>query len=260
MVFNKNISGFDNEFEFAASLVNKKINELNPLFENLILDLYGEIDKNSCINCFVDLNKQKTDIIININGIKKRISIKKGVKNSVHVESIYDFVEFLKSLQIKDEIIDIYLKYHFADGTNDGTGVNRISAVDYKKINQEQIDKLNLELNKVEILEQIISRFLILGRNSIEPIDAIIYGVNDDFIWILTEDIIKVVLSKKNCYSTAVHFGPLTVQPQNRCLNGNKKYEKERFNIQVKWYNLCDDIIENMNNNCVLKAGINQCF
>ena len=58
----------------------------------------------------------------------------------------------------------------------------------------------------------------------------------------------KTHLIPKNTYSSAVHFGPLTVQPLDRCLNRNKKYESKRFSIQVKWYNLVDDIIENMNN------------
>ena len=41
-------------------------------------------------------------------------------------------------------------------------------------------------------------------------------------------------------------FSVLTVQPKNRCLNYNSKYEKDRFCIQIKLYNLFDNIIENM--------------
>ena len=38
----------------------------------------------------------------------------------------------------------------------------------------------------------------------------------------------------------------LFVQPQNRCLNYNKKYENTRYNVQIKWYALFDDILENL--------------
>lgn len=79
--------------------------------------------------------------------------------------------------------------------------------------------------------------------------------MNDDFIWIKKEDIIKVILSKKDVYSSAVHFGPLTIQPLYRCLNYNPKYDKRRFCVQVKWYNLADDIIEFMNNRYMVKSG-----
>lgn len=58
-------------------------------------------------------------------------------------------------------------------------------------------------------------------------------------------------MSKKDNYSTAVHLGPMTIQPKNRCLNHNPKYEKDRYCIQVKWYNLFDDIIENKNNKII---------
>ena len=40
----------------------------------------------------------------------------------------------------------------------------------------------------------------------------------------------------------------MVCQPKNRCLNYNTKYEKDRFCIQIKWYSIFDDIIENMNN------------
>lgn len=45
------------------------------------------------------------------------------------------------------------------------------------------------------------------------------------------------------------------MQPLDRCLNRNKKYEAKRFSIQVKWYNLVDDIIENMNNKVMEESG-----
>ena len=57
-------------------------------------------------------------------------------------------------------------------------------------------------------------------------IDAIIFGTKNDFLWIKKEEII---LSKKDVYSTGVHFGPLSIQPMDRCLNHNEKYEKKDF-------------------------------
>ena len=76
--------------------------------------------------------------------------------------------------------------------------------------------------------------------SDLEKIEAV-YGIKK-------EDIINIILSKKDVYSTGVHFGPLSIQPMDRCLNHNEKYEKKRFCVQVKWYNLADDIIECMNN------------
>lgn len=62
------------------------------------------------------------------------------------------------------------------------------------------------------------------------------------------EQIEEIILSKKDVYSTAVHFGALTCQPKNRCLNYNPLYEKDRFCVQIKWYSIFDNIIEYLSN------------
>lgn len=244
-----NITGVDNEFEFVKYLNGKKISELNPLFRDLIDKLYPLELETSIIKSWRNHYNQKTDVFIRINGVMKGISIKKGMKNSVHVERITDFIDFLKFNNVPREIILEYLKYHYADGTTNGKGEKRLSAEEYKLNNQASIDKINLFFNNNDILKEAIDRFVIKGNNSDYYIDAIIYGEVNDFIWSTREDIRNIILNKKDCYSTAVHFGPLTCQPKNRCLNYNAKYEKDRFCIQIKWYSIFDDILENMNNN-----------
>lgn len=163
------------------------------------------------------------------------------------MEGISSFIHFLIENHVKREAIIEYLKYHYGDGTTNGTGVKRISATEYKQKYQEQIDMINEEFNQKELLLKAIDRFVLSGSYSDITIDGILFGVRDDFIWIKREDIIKLILAKRSTYSTGVHFGPLTVQPLDRCLNYNPKYEKQRFCVQIKWYNLADDIIQIMN-------------
>lgn len=251
MVFNKDISGINNEIEFVNYLNNKKIFELNPMFYSFIEDLFIDLNNEYVITCWKNTKPQKTDIFICINNTTKNISIKKGIKNSVHVERISDFVHFLIENNIDREIIIEYLKYQYADGTTNGTGKIRLSATEYKKSNQNKIDLINKHFNKKDIIENVVNRFILKGKNSDEEIDAIIYGIVEDFIWIKSKDIKKTIISKKDEYSTGVHFSSLTIQPMDRCLNKNVKYNSKRFCVQVKWYNLCDDIIYNMNNKIV---------
>lgn len=253
--FNKNINGFQNELEICNELNGKYVSSLNPMFRDFINDLFGNIDDNLLISARLDESNKKYDIIISINNVEKFISIKKGIKNSVHVEGISDFIHFLIQNGIERKIILEFLKYHYADGSTNGTGVKRLSVNEYKLNNQEQIDKINEVINEEKILKEATERFVLKGNKSTKSIDALLFGVKDDFIWIKSKDIIKVILSKKDIYSTAVHFGPLTVQPLDRCLNYNPKYEKRRFCIQVKWYNLVDDIIEMMNKNYMHESG-----
>lgn len=250
-----NINGFDNEFEFVKYLNGKRIRELNPMMREIIDELYPYFDDDSIIKCWRNHYKQKSDIFIRINGLIKGVSIKKGIKNSVHAESVGSFIRFLRENNVDDTIINEYLKYHYADGSIDGTGLERISADEYKINNQDSIDRINIAFNKRKLLEAAIHRFVIKGTNSIYCIDALIYGEVDNFVWVTKNDIVNMILSKKDIYSTAVHFGPMTCQPKARCLNRNYKYEQDRFFIQIKWYSLFDDIFEYMNNKLLKNAN-----
>lgn len=249
MAFNKEINGFQNEIEIRNELNRKYFSELNPMYKSFIEAIFENVKDEDFILCWVDFTKKKYDIVISINCKEKYVIIKKGIKNSVHVEGISSFIHFLIENGIQREIIIEYLKYHYANGSTNGTGKERVSAEVYKKENQEKIDKINTFLNNEKLLIKAAERFILKGRNSNKYIDVLLFGVSDDFIWIKREDIIKVILEKKNSYSSAVHFGPLTIQPVDRCLNYNPKYEKRRLCVQLKWYNLADDIIENMNDN-----------
>ena len=242
------INGLDNEYEFVKYLNKKKICELNPMFYDLIKSLFPLEDESSAISCWRNHYKQKSDIFVKINNTMKGISIKKGMKNSFHVERISDFINFLIENNIEKEYVIEYLKYHYADGTTNGKGKVRLSAEQYRKDNQTNIDLLNLRLNNKNMLIKALERFVIKGKNSEFCVDAIIHGEVNDFVWILKEDIIKIVLDKLSNSCAAVHFGPMIIQTKNRCLNYNSKYEKDRYLIQVKWYTLYDYIIENMNN------------
>ncbi len=253
------ISGEENEFTFVQYLNGKKISMLNPMFKDLIDELFPLENEDSIIKCWKNHLKQKSDIFIKINNKIKGISIKKGSRNSVHVERISDFIHFLIENNVKKDTIIEYLKYHYADGSTNGKGLKRLSASEYKKENQKKIDEINKEFNNEKIIKAAIDRFIIKGNNSDYYIDAIIYGEADNFVWITTNDIVNIILSKKDVYSTPVHFGSITCQPKNRCLNYNSLYEKDRFCVQMKWYSLFDDIIENMNNKVMNNAEKYNC-
>jgi len=248
MAFNKNINGIRNELQFVKYLNKRKVNELNPMFEALISTLFQNIKESDEIICSKIEGDSKGDIIIRIDREYKIISIKKGIKNSVHLETLENFISFLKYYRVEEEIINKYLKYHYADGTIDGSGANRITVAEYKESHQDEIDKINEKINSKFLLHRAAYRFVFKGIQHHKEIDALIFGVVEDFIWATRDELETIILSKINEYSTGVHMGPLSIQPWNRCINKNTKYEKCRHYVQVKWYNLADDIILIMNN------------
>lgn len=127
-----------------------------------------------------------------------------------------------------------------------GSGTIRMSSQDYYFNHKEDIQEINDFFNKEEFIKKAIDRFVLYGNNSNIPIDAIIYGVVNDFVWITRDEIINIHIKHKYISKTGLSIGGLFYQPMNRCLNYNSKYEKERHCIQLKWYHLSDDIIETM--------------
>lgn len=248
-MFDNSIDGFQNEKDIVNYLNGKFVKELHPLFYDVIQKLYSNVNRNDKVFSYIDDNMKKFGIIIKINNITRRISVKKGINNSVHLKNISDFISFLINLGIEKDIIILYLKYHYADGTTNGSGLKRMAVKDYKLNHMYEIDKINMAINKPSILNKVIYRFVLQGRNSKIPIDGLIYGTVNDFIFITSYDIIKIIKSKMDNYSTGVHFGCLYCQPQTRNLNRNPRYEKNRYCVQIKWYSIFDDIIEYLNNN-----------
>lgn len=241
------VNGLENERYFFRYLNGKKIRMLNPAFSDLIYSLYENVDQNARIKCKIDYNKKKYDLVIEINNCIKKISIKKGINNSVHAEGISSFIHFLIDSGVDKNIIIEYLKYHYADGTTNGSGSQRMSINEYKMNNQDKIDEINKAINNKYVLKRAINRFVLQGKNSNECIDAIIYGTVNDFMFLLKEEIIEIILSQKDIYSTGVHFANLYCQPMTRNLNNNPKYEKKRYCVQIKWYSIFDDIVKYMN-------------
>ena len=250
MPFNNSKNGFQNEDDFVKELNNKKINNLSFDLQLFISDIFYSINDNDFVKCYKNNELQKYDIVLEINNRIKRISIKKGVKNSVHNEPITEMIHFLIENRMPKEMMINFLKYHYADETTNGSGTRRMSILEYKTIHQKEIDEINFFINSnKKFLYKAIDRFVIKGRNSKYKIDAIIYGIPEDFIWIKRKDIYHILISKRENYSTSIHFSNLTYQPLDRNLKYNPRYEKDRFISQIKWYNISDDIIENMNNN-----------
>ena len=238
------INGYDNEYAFVKLFNQKPIKNLDPVSRELIDTLFNYKNDLSIITCWKNHYKQKADIMIKIENHIKGISIKKGIKNSVHAEGISYFVDFLKENNVPLSIIKEYLKFHYADGTINGKGKKKISTNDYKLEHQDKIDIINSYFNNEQFISKCINRFIITGANSIYPISALIYGEPNDYIFILPKEIQKMIIMKKDMKSTGIHIGSLQVQPKNRCLNNNSKYEKDRYYVQIKWYNLFDNYIE----------------
>lgn len=248
--------GKRNEYLFIYKLNNKRVSELDYLLRDMIESIFDDINPSDIIKCFKLFEYEKPDICIVVKNQKKYISIKKGIRNSVHGEKIDKFIRYLKKINVNEEVINCILKYHYADGTIDGSGRIRQSLQDYKKEHYDEIKFINDSINKRDIVESIINRFLIQGTQThTNKVDILVYGTPNDFFYILKEDIYNFMLSKLNYQSSAVHFSCLTFQPMSRVLDYDESKQERRQAIQIKWYNLEDNIIEIMNQKLLNNLG-----
>lgn len=241
------INGFENEKIIANALNGKHFSAVNPLFNEMLCKLYGNLKDDDLIEAKVNYGLKKYDLVIKIKNKIKRISVKKGINNSVHAEPIEKFIIFLKELNIDNNYINNFLEYFYADGTLNGTGKNRKSVKEYKELNQDKIDQINVLFNTEEIVKKCIDRFILQGNNSKHKIDGLIYGIKNDFLFLTAKEIEEIIMSKISLYSTGIHFSRLFCQPMTRNLNNNSFYECKRHVVQIKWYSLFDDIIEYKN-------------
>lgn len=237
--------GIQNEHEFIEYLNHKKIKELNPMAYDFVVTLFPNINDNDIIYAIPRLDKGKTDFVIRINETNKNISVKMGYSNSVHLERLDSFIDFLQKIKVDENTIKQFIKFHYADDTIDNSGINRISSEEYKKRYQTEIDEINLVFNEKTILQKAIDHFLFNGRYH-SNVDALVHGTVNDFLWLTKEEIYKIMFTKKDDYTTGVHFGILYCQPWSRNLQYKNSEEYKREYVQIKWYNILDNIIEIM--------------
>ena len=238
--------GLKNEFDFIKVINNSYINELNPILQDLILCLFPNIQDNDIIYAKKYGKYAKTDIVVTVNDINKGISIKTGYNNSVHIEPIKKFEDKLISYGLSYNYIDLFKRYIYSDGSNDNTGLNRLSNADYLVDHKNEICELNVEFDKLKNI--LIKRFLIETDIKYKvSVDAFIHGVPNDFLWVTSEEVLSF-LENKNANSNSLHSSNLYIQSWNKNLIRNNKYEHCRDYIQVKWFNMFNDMIEIMSN------------
>ncbi|HIS39178.1 MAG TPA: hypothetical protein IAB45_06705 [Candidatus Onthousia faecavium] len=227
--------GFQNEWDFFNYLNGKKVGEINQSFKEMLTSIYDNLTDDMNIKCYVDMAKNKEDLWITINSIRKNISIKMGSENTFHTEYIYNFTDFLERQNVPMKIINDILDYHFLKESSVSVNANniieKITLNIYKQKYHKKINNINLYFqNNESLLKKLINRFVI-GKN-----DLIIHGTVENFSYITKEEIIKVLLANKIMDSSSVHFSHLYFQAKSR------KDEVMRFFFQIKWYKLEEDI------------------
>lgn len=237
--------GFENENLILDALNNKKFSELNDNLKRMVTELNEDISPNTIIKAYKKAGINKTDLIIEVNGLDYNISIKKGTGNSVHQEKVEEFIDFLdEKYFISEEIANDIRFFIWGDGTFDGTGAvsNRLSAKQFKS----KYPKIVSNLKKFFYLHKrdLIERFVIKGSKSNSSPDFLYYGTPEKGIIVKSDDVLNWLADDKNeKTSSPIPIGRLTFQAWNRNINGGNKSENKRGVIQLKWSSVGQDLL-----------------
>ena len=230
------------ELDFVKLINYKKYSDLNSNLRAFIKFLFNDIKEEDTLQCKRLNSRGKPDIKIKFKDTIKYISIKSGSQNSVHTEKLETFITFLRQIGIKEEIINILLLYHFGDGTYDGTGKIRCSAEKAKLRYAHEIKIFNQYINSHSNLEKIFERLLFVGSSTKTAVDVIYYGNVSYGVWCEKEELIKYFIKNKCYYMNTPHFSALTYQNWCRNINLNRKSEKHRYYIQIKWFSILSEM------------------
>lgn len=241
--------GLSNERNIIDSLNNKYYYQLNDNLKDFLKFLYNDISYHDQIYAKKNNNFYKSDICIIVNGKEKNISIKSGGENSIHLEKLDTFVNFLKNIGVHENIIKYLKLYHFGDDSYDGRGFKRYSAEEAKNKYCSEIKIFNKYISYDNLLEKIINRFLFYGLKEEKQVDCIYYGNENYGIWASRNEIIKFLVNNKNYHIRTIHFSSLTFQNWCRNINRNMKSESHRDYIQIKWFSIVSDLEKIRQNN-----------
>ena len=253
-----------NGFQLENSLVNE-LNEnlysnLNQNLKNLISNIFYEHDfRNYKIRSKKYGQGSKPDIYVEINGIKKNLSLKKGTGNSIHQEPLESFIKHLEeTVELPTQIKDDLKLFIWGDGSLDGSGNTnhnkRYSANEFVSTFPETIKRLRNYFSPGPSLESLIARFSISGTSTSDEVDFIVYAKKnyiESCTSISSNRFIKYANSDnyKNYtqnYRQALPFGiALSLQAWNRNISYKPDKENRRGHIQLKITKVGDEIINN---------------
>lgn len=219
---------------FVLSLNNKRFIDLSENFQSFIKYIDKDVKDEDVIYC-KEYGGKKIDYIITIKNVNKNISFKSGKISCIHRERIQDFVIYLKSINVSQETILSILKYHYADGTFDGSGIEKCYGELLKKEYKEQIDIVNKEFENKELLSKVIDYVLISEKRG-KKVDYFYHGDCRKGVFASSKSVKDKMLSEKNNYPhDFMRIGVMNFMPlqRNHCYSENAEHQRSEYILKL---------------------------
>lgn len=231
--------GHQIEEDFKNALDNKRVNEISRDLQQLLYNIFNDINDNDLIQCWRSKYLEKADIKVKINNTIKGISIKSGYNCSMHQENIDKIIPYFEKIGIEDHIINML--YSFIIGKINNKKVNAKTYIEHYP---KEIKILTEELNKFFIKSSLITRFVIQGTEIQRyGCDCIIYGTPDSFLWANKDELLYFLVKKKQVSSNSISIGSLNLKSYDRNLKNEPNRTSKERDIQIKWYTIKEDLL-----------------
>ncbi|MBP5694221.1 MAG: hypothetical protein J6X03_02050, partial [Bacilli bacterium] len=203
--------------------------------------IFGDMDEKQMIYATkVGEHNQKPDIYIEVNGVKKYLSVKTGSATKVSEELISTFIPALRSKGVSENSLRTICHYHFGDGSVDGSGKHRQNQFRVLTLLTDRINVMNQELNaNKDLIIDFITTSIFKGTKSTNIEADYLYFGNPDYGVLCSKDqILSYVLSTNFDYQRMPHIGCLLFRPHARYVGKEVTNVKRRMTIDIYWPNL----------------------
>lgn len=218
----------ENKEQIFNSLNGKRYEELSTNFKEFVKYIYPQVCDTDLITCKMK-SSTKIDFIITMNGVSKNIAVQSGNIVLVHKGRVLEFVSFLSSIKVSRNCIHSLLKYHYADGTCDGSSkiinsFGELLSVDYKK----EIAIVEKEFKNKELLAKVID-YVLLREKSGAQVDYFYFGDSCRGTYASAERVKYNIVNEKNKYKHRfMRIGVMNYLPLTRNLIYTERGEIER--------------------------------
>lgn len=236
--------GVQNEENFVHEIHNHKFKDLNNNLQYFVQFIFSHVKDDDVLQCFRTEDYIKPDICIVWKDKRAFVSLKFGVSDTIHGESLTSFNNFLRTLGVEERVIKTILLFAYGDGTIDGTGAERKNGMDIRYELKEEIKYMNLRLNESkELIKAVVNRLLFEGVDPLAFKAQYLYHGNIEYGDFVSKNQVLKHIDRKNWdFMDCPHIGPIVFRPHARYSGKEILHDKFRNELKFTWPNLLPDI------------------
>lgn len=237
-------NGIQNENEIMNAINGKKFSELSEHLKYVVKEMFNSIRGEDLIKVEKVPGFAKPDLKFTVLDESHYLSIKFGNSSQLHCEDIDVFVKWLKDNDFSDHIIECFKKYHYADGTLDGTGKKRLGQQEAMEVYQSEVDELNAAFNSNRFLvRDLAKRVIFEGNDPSKPkADFIYHGDIEEGKICPMDTVLNYFKLKRSDKLFTPHFSRILVRPYARYLNNQDTNPDKRHKVVFEWVRMKWDL------------------